>query len=125
MACWQLSDRKLDLDRPVAAGIVNVTNKPVNSAAGQYQATDGASTATTIRFPLVKNNFGTRCTYHYVQNAGTADTTVTATYSGGQVQNYPGVKPGQAVLVEPATAGVPGTAPFALTVTSSGSQPSL
>lgn len=105
-------------DQPIV-GIVNVTNSGVNFAAAQYQATDGASVATTLNFPLVKNNLASKCTTFYVQNAGTADATLTATYSNGSSQTVTGVKPGQTALIDPASATPALTGgPFALTVSS-------
>ncbi len=67
-------------DQPIAA-IVNVNNRGTGAAAGQYQGTDGADVATTISFPLVKNNHVSRTTTFYVQNASTSPNNITATFS--------------------------------------------
>jgi len=69
--------------------IVNVTNRYVaslglgdpntpSSGAAQYQGMN--IPATTVNFPLVKNNHYGKTTSFYIQNAGTAATTVTATF---------------------------------------------
>ncbi len=110
-------------DQPIVA-IVNVSNGglgPQGVAAEQYQGTDGSRVAPTVNFPLAKNNFGNKCTTFYVQNAGTADGDITATYSNGSTQTVTGVKPGQTVLFDPAAAtpALPSDAPYALSVTSS------
>lgn len=69
-------------NQPIAA-IVNVNNRTVGSAAGQYQGTSGEDAATTIAFPLVKNNFGGRTTTFYVQNASGSANDITATFTTG------------------------------------------
>ena len=83
-------------------GIVNLTNRPVASwgvagglAAGQYQASGTGSTS--LRFPLMKNNFNNKTTTFYLQNAGDTAATITATfydatssyvYTSGLVEPY-------------------------------------
>ncbi|MEZ4515379.1 MAG: hypothetical protein R3C44_00580 [Chloroflexota bacterium] len=110
-------------DQPIAA-IVNVNNRGTSSAAGQYRGTDGSDVATTIAFPLVKNNFGGRTTTFYVQNASTSSNNISATFRVG-TDTYPLNKtnvPGNAMVVlSPADAGVPSGAVGSLTVT--GTQP--
>ena len=105
-------------DQPIAA-IVNVVNAPAGGyAAGQYQGTDGSKVSTEVSFPLVKNNFGAKCTTFFVQNAGTASATITADFSDGSSVSQDNVAPGQTWLIDPAAANVPGDAPYALTVSS-------
>ena len=48
-------------DQPIVA-IVNVNNRGTGAAAGQYQGTDIAQSATTLYFPLVKNDHSGRTT---------------------------------------------------------------
>lgn len=110
-------------DQPIAA-IVNVNNRGTGSAAGQYRGTDGADVATTIAFPLVKNNFGGRTTTFYVQNASTSANNISATFRVGN-NTYPWSKNNVAgnamVVISPADAGVPAGAVGSLTV--NGTQP--
>jgi hypothetical protein len=110
-------------DQPIAA-IVNVNNRGVGSAAGQYRGTDGADVATSISFPLVKNNFGGRTTTFYVQNASTTPNTINATFRVGATtypKSYPSVPANAMVVITTADAGVPAGAVGSLSVT--GSQP--
>jgi len=106
-------------DQPIKA-IVSLTNRQVGSygvpggvAGGQYQGIDGTAAATTVRFPIVKRAFGggsnIKTTTFFVQNAGSAATTVTATYVGcGTFTNTStSINPGQMVVMNPAAAGVP------------------
>lgn len=106
-------------DQPIAA-IVNVNNRGTGTAAGQYRGTDGADVATTIAFPLVKNNFGGRTTTFYVQNASTNANNITATFRVG-ANTFPKVfnnVPGNAmVVISPVDALVPAGAVGSLTVT--------
>lgn len=75
-------------------GIVNLTNRKVGAwgvdnglASGVYQAS-GAG-ATSLRFPLVKNNYFTKTTTFYLQNAGdTAANITTKFYMGANVYTY-------------------------------------
>jgi len=110
-------------DQPIAA-IVNVNNRGTGSAAGQYRGTDGADVATTIAFPLVKNNFGGRTTTFYVQNASTNSNNIQATFRVGAAtfpKTFNNVPGNAMVVITPADAGVPAGAVGSLTVT--GSQP--
>ncbi len=110
-------------DQPIAA-IVNVNNRGVGAAAGQYRGTDGADVNTTITFPLVKNNFGGRTTTFYVQNASMTPNTINATFRVGATtypKSFPGVPGNAMVVITTADAGVPAGAVGSLTVT--GSQP--
>jgi hypothetical protein len=105
-------------DQPIAA-IVNVNNRGTGTAAGQYRGTDGADVATSIAFPLVKNNFGGRTTTFYVQNAGTAANTINATFRVGAntyPKSFPSVPGNAMVVISPADAGVPQGAVGSLTV---------
>jgi hypothetical protein len=109
-------------DQPIVA-IVNVNNGAAgNFAAGQYQGTSGTIADKTLRFPLVKNDFGNKCTLFYVQNAGSAAATISATFSNpdGSTWTSGEVDPGDMVIVDPeaASPAVPGDAPYALTLTS-------
>lgn len=112
-------------DQPIAA-IVNVNNRGVGNAAGQYRGTDGADVATSIAFPLVKNNFGGRTTTFYVQNASNNPNDITATFRIGastHTKTFNAV-PGNAMVVisaADATPPVPAGGVGSLTVT--GTQP--
>lgn len=112
----------LSSDQPIVA-IVNINNGAVGGfAAGQYQGVDSTRTGTSIRFPLVKNNFGNKCTTFFIQNAGSAAAAINASFSNGSTWSSGAtVGPGDMVTIDPAAATppVPGTSPFALTVTSS------
>lgn len=110
-------------DQPIVA-IVNVNNGPIGGfAAGQYQGTSGDSVATTLRFPLAKNNLTGKCTTFYVQNASSSPANITATFSNNppSVATFNNVPANSSVLIDPAAAtpALPSTAPFALTVTAS------
>jgi hypothetical protein len=111
----------LSSDQPIVA-IVNANNGTSGGfAAGQYQGTDGSAVDTQVRFPLVKNNFGSKCTTFYVQNAGGAPAKIYASFTSGGVWNSgTNVDPGDMVVIDPAAAtpAVPSSAPYALTVTS-------
>jgi hypothetical protein len=108
-------------DQPIVA-IVNINNAGAGGfAAGQYQGVDSTKTSTSIRFPLVKNNFNSKCTTFFVQNAGSAAATIAATFSNGSTwSSGTAVDPGDMVTIDPALASpaVPSTSPFALTVSS-------
>jgi hypothetical protein len=112
-------------DQPIAA-VVNVNNRTVGPAAGQYTGTDGSAVSTSIVFPLIKSNHAGRTTTFYVQNASTSSNTITAEFvvQGNTYSNsYPNVPQNAMVIINPADAGVPlGTGNVgALTVT--GTQP--
>ena len=115
-------------DQPIKA-IVNVTNRQVGSygvsgglAAAQYQGIDSSQTATTLSFPLVKNNYYGKTTTFYIQNAGSATANITATYkvAAGTYNKSYSINPNEMVVLNPGDAGVPeGTGSLgALTVTS-------
>ncbi len=112
-------------DQPIAA-VVNVANKPVGAAAGQYTGTDGSAVSTSIAFPLVKANHAGRTTTFYVQNASNSTNTISAEFKVNGVtynNSYPNVPANAMVIINPADASVPpGTGSVgALTVT--GTQP--
>lgn len=103
-------------DQPLAAQ-VNVTNRQAagygvagGKAAAYYNGVNGDQTGTSWLFPLVKHNHFNKTTTFYLQNAGSAATTVNVEFVvNGSSYNYntPPVGPGQMVAVEPALAGVP------------------
>jgi len=110
-------------DQPIAA-VVNVNNRGVGMASGQYRGTDGADVATSIAFPLVKNAFNGRTTTFYVQNAGSAANTMTATFKANgttYTKVYSNVPVNAMAVVSPADAGVPAGVFGSLSVT--GTQP--
>lgn len=103
-------------DQPLAA-LVNITNRQAGDngvaggrAAAIYSGIDGSTAATNISFPLAKNNHFNKTTTFYLQNAGSAATTVNITFNFGGT-NYPyttpSVGPGKMVAVDPGLAGVP------------------
>ncbi|MCB0037042.1 MAG: hypothetical protein KDE51_23590, partial [Anaerolineales bacterium] len=112
-------------DQEIAA-IVNVNNRTVSTAAGQYKGTDGASTATTVNFPLVKADFAGRTTTFYVQNAGSTAADITATFNTGPLNGatttrshtYSAVPANSMVVVSAADASVPAGELGSLTVSS-------
>lgn len=112
----------LSSDQPIVA-IVNINNASAGGyAAAQYQGVDSTKTGTSIRFPLVKNNFGSKCTTFFVQNAGSSAAVISANFSNGSTwSSGSAVDPGDMVTIDPAAAtpAVPSTAPYALTVSSS------
>ena len=98
-----LGSAVVSADQPIAA-IVNVNNKGTGLAAGQYQGTDGADVATTISFPLVKNDHNGRTTTFYVQNASNSTNDITATFNVNGVtytKSYTGVAANAMVIVSP------------------------
>jgi hypothetical protein len=96
---------------------VNVTNRPAagfgdpnGRAAAIYSGVDGANASTSLSFPLAKNNHFNKTTTFYLQNAGTAATTVAVTFTFNGTPypyNTPSMNPGQMVAVDPGMAGVP------------------
>jgi hypothetical protein len=81
---------------PIKA-IVAVTNRLSGSlgvaggkATAQYQGIDGSMAADTLYIPIAKGDSFSKTTTYYVQNAGTADTTATATFvmKNGDTYNY-------------------------------------
>lgn len=103
-------------DQPLAAQ-VNVTNRQAagygvagGKAAAYYNGVNGDQTGTSWLFPLVKHNHFNKTTTFYLQNAGSAATTVDIEFFvGGNTYNYttPSIGPGQMVAVEPGVATVP------------------
>lgn len=96
-------------DQPIAA-IVNVNNKGTGAAAGQYRGTDGSGVATTIVFPLVKNDHKGRTTTFYVQNASNNVNTITAVFSvnGTNYQKiYSNVPANAMVVINPSDTDTP------------------
>jgi hypothetical protein len=96
-------------DQPIVA-VVNVNNRSVGGAAGQYTGTDGSAASTTIAFPLVKNNHSNRTTTFYVQNASSSASNMTATFKvAGNIytKEYNNVPPSAMVVINPSDAGVP------------------
>lgn len=92
-------------DQPIKA-IVNVTNRASGSlgvtggkAAAQYQGVDGSMVANTLYFPLAKGDHFNKTTTFYIQNAGSAAATATATFTmrNGDTYNYttPSIGPNQ------------------------------
>ena len=98
-------------DQPIKA-MVNVTNNKVDNenlgiyvgveggtAAGQYQGMERASVAEKLYFPLAKGSYYNNTTTYYLQNAGQAAATFSATFrmSNGDVHTYetPAVAPGR------------------------------
>jgi hypothetical protein len=86
-----------------------VTNRQVpplgvagGKAAAQYQGIDGSMVDTTLYFPLAKGDHFSKTTTFYIQNAGTAAATATATFTmrNGDVHNLttPSIGPNQMVL---------------------------
>lgn len=109
-------------DQPIAA-IVNVNNRGIGQASGQYRGTDGSDVSNTIAFPLVKNNFFGRTTTFYVQNASTSPNNINATFSvGGNTYpaSFPAVPANAMVVIIPVDAGVPAGGVGSLSVTGSG-----
>jgi len=101
-------------DQPIKA-MVNVTNNKVDNdnlgiyvgveggtAAGQYQGMERSSVAQKMYFPLVKGSYYNNTTTFYVQNAGQATATFSATFtmSNGDVHTYetPSVAPGRIAI---------------------------
>jgi len=106
-------------DQPIKA-IVNVTNRKAGDygitggeAAAQYQGIDGAAIATTLYFPMVKNDRYGKTTSFYIQNAGSGAATASCTFrmDNGASYSYttPSINPSEMVVVTPSDAGVPTT----------------
>ena len=119
----------------VVKAIVNVTNRKNGAngvdggtAAAQYRGVDDASAGTALVFPLAKGNFNGKTSAFYIQNAGTANATFTATFLMGTsltdpspvVYTYtsPSLVPGQMAVIIPADASVPDGRIGSLAVTS-------
>ena len=106
-------------DQPLAA-VVNITNKlnaglglgiDGGTASGLYSGVDGSEAATTVNFPLAKNDFFGKTTTFYLQNAGSNAATMSVTFTfNGTDYGYtsPSVSPGQMIAVDPGlAAGAP------------------
>ena len=121
-------------DEPLKA-IVNVTNRQSGSngiaggtAAAQYNGLGTENTGTTVSFPLAKGGFGVKTTAFYIQNAGSAPATFTASFLMGTglsdpspvAYSYtsPSLAPGQMAAIIPSDAGVPAGRIGSLSVTS-------
>jgi len=112
-------------DQPIAA-VVNVANRPVGAAAGQYTGTDGSAVSTTIAFPLVKSNHAGRTTTFFIQNASNSQNTISVEFkvAGGTYNNaYNNVPANAMVIVNPADAGVPLGTGNVGAMTATGTQP--
>jgi hypothetical protein len=115
MASGFVGSAVVSADQPIKA-IVNITNQQAGSfgvaggkAAAQYQGTEAA--ATTLYFPLAKNNRFGETTAFYIQNAGASAATATTVFkmdSGGVFTfTTPSIGPNKMVVVVPSDAGVP------------------
>lgn len=121
-------------DQPLKA-IVNVTNRQSGgygiaggTAAAQYRGVDSASTGTTLSFPLAKQAFGPKTSAFYIQNAGSANATFSASFLMGTSLTDPApvsypytsgtLAPGQMAVIVAADASVPTGRIGSLTVTS-------
>jgi hypothetical protein len=97
-------------DQPMAT-IVNINNRGVGLAAGQYRGTDDTEISTTISFPLVKHNHFGRTTAFYVQNTAevAANITYTIKMQSGQnvTKSINGVPAYAMAIITPADAGIP------------------
>ncbi len=100
--------------------IVNVANRPAagfgipgGAAAAQYQGVDGSAVATTLYFPMAKNNRYNKTTSFYIQNAGDAAAEATCVFKmddgGVYTHTTSPIGPSQMVVVVPGDAGVPNT----------------
>jgi hypothetical protein len=81
-------------DQPIKA-IVNVTNRQAGQlgvaggkAAGLYQGVDSSQVGQALYFPLVKGNHYGKTTTFYIQNAGAAASTVSASFRMLNGANY-------------------------------------
>lgn len=93
------------------ATIVNVNNRGVGTAAGQYRGTDDTEVSRTISFPLVKHNHFGRTTAFYIQNTSNQAANISYTFKmqngqtvTRQINNIP---PFSMAIVLPADAGIP------------------
>jgi len=95
--------------------IVNLTNRLAGDfgvsggmAAAQYQGMNTGDT--TLNFPLAKNNYYSKTTTFYIQNAGGSAATADVTFRAGAssyTYTTPSIAPGAMVAVSPADAGMP------------------
>jgi len=108
------------------AAVTNVNNKPTGQAAGQYNGTDSSEAATTISFPLVKNNHSGRTTTFYVQNASGSTNNMNANFVVNGVsypKAYNNVPANAMVIITPNDAGVPSGQGNVGSLTVTGSEP--
>ena len=98
-----LGSAVVSADQPIAA-VVNVNNKGTGLASGQYQGTDGADVANSIKFPLVKNDHNGRTTTFYVQNASQSPINIDAVFSvngSNYNKSYTNVPANAMVVISP------------------------
>ncbi|MCA9875953.1 MAG: hypothetical protein KC441_19910, partial [Anaerolineales bacterium] len=113
--------------------LVNVTNRLAGSfgtadgkAAALYSGIESSNASTDLSFPLAKNNHYGKTTTFYLQNAGSAATTIDVTFSfNGTDYAYttPSVGPGKMVAVDPGLASVPAGNGMVGAMTLTASQP--
>jgi hypothetical protein len=95
-------------DQPIKA-IVTITNRESGTlgvsggqATGIYQGFDASAVDSTLYFPIAKGDAYSKTTSYYVQNAGSADTTLTATFKmkNGDTHTYnsPTIQPNKMVV---------------------------
>ena len=95
-----------------AAQVSNYRNGTVGTttgaASGMYQAFSAASAKTTLRFPIVKNNWANAMTTIYIQAAGeTANVTITYNMGDGSTNTEnKTIDPNKMYAFDPTTAGV-------------------
>jgi hypothetical protein len=86
---------------------------PGGKAVAAYRGIDASQTATTLLFPTYKNNHYGETTTFYIQNAGSASTSITAEFKGQAAMpgtythTYSDVAPNRIVVIVPGDAGVP------------------
>ena len=95
--------------------IVNLTNRLAGDfgvsgglAAAQYQGMNAGDT--TLNFPLAKNNYYSKTTTFYIQNAGGSAAAAEVTFrvgSNSYTYTTPSISPGAMVAVSPADASMP------------------
>ena len=110
--------------QPILA-VVNEQNSLVGggSAAASYRGVNSEQTATTLLFPLVKNDFGSshKTTTFFIQNASDTTTTIHASFLIGSTEythDYTSVGGNRLQVVNPSDAGIPTGSVGSLTVTS-------
>jgi hypothetical protein len=108
--------------------VTNFGTATGNTASAIVRAVNSENTATTLNFPLAKKNFGSgkKTTTFFIQNAGSAATTITARMtilSGGPCTSNPknfAPAVSEQVNFTPADLGCPAGTLGSLTVTSAG-----
>lgn len=96
-------------DQPLAA-VVNVNNKGVGAAAGQYVGTASGTVDSTIVFPLIKNNHSGRTTTFYIQNTTSGVINISAEFVVNGIaypKAYNNIPAYAMVIINPTDAGVP------------------